>query len=420
MKRQKGLQLFLAIFMMLCCLVGCESTTDYVETPSPSVSLEVEQSTSSETATPSLETSTELPLENTTEPTTDSITEAYTETSTTLIAEDSTFEIIFLDVGQADAALVSCDGEYMLIDGGNVADSNLIYSVLDKRGITELSIVVGTHAHEDHIGGLSGALNYATADVILCPVTSYDSSAFENFAYYADLNGGITVPSVGDKYTLGNAEIIILAVNSDTDANNTSIVLKITYGETSFLFTGDAEYEAEQVLLNSGYDLSSTVLKVGHHGSDTSTSYVFLREIMPQYAVISCGEGNSYGHPTDAVLSRLWDADVTLYRTDLQGDIICTSNGQTVTFTTDKIISDDELLTAPSSSTATVSTVITDTSNTDVDGEILYVLNTSSHKFHYPDCYSVSTMSEKNYATSTEDRDTLISQGYSPCGNCNP
>ncbi|WP_409969856.1 ComEC/Rec2 family competence protein [Bengtsoniella intestinalis] len=420
MKRKKGLQLFVAMFMILCCSVGCESTADYVETPSPSVSQGVEQIILLETPTPSLETPAELPLETATEPTIDSITNTYTETSTTLISEDSTFEIIFLDVGQADAALVSCDGEYMLIDGGNVADSNLIYSVLDKRGITELSIVVGTHAHEDHIGGLSGALNYATADTILCPVTTYDSNAFENFAYYADLNGGITVPSVGDEYTLGSADIDILAVNSDTDANNTSIVLKITYGETSFLFTGDAEYEAEQVLLNSGTDLSSTVLKVGHHGSDTSTSYLFLREIMPQYAVISCGEGNSYGHPTDAVLSRLRDADVTLYRTDLQGDIICTSDGQTVTVTTDKIISDNELLTAPTSNTSTVTGTITDTTDDDSDSEFYYVLNTSSHKFHYPDCYSVSQMSAKNYATSTEDREVLIENGYSPCGNCCP
>ncbi|MFI3292592.1 MAG: ComEC/Rec2 family competence protein [Rikenellaceae bacterium] len=333
---------------------------------------------------------------------------------------DSSFEIIFLDVGQADAALVSCDGEYMLIDGGNVADSSLIYSVLNQRGITELSIVVGTHAHEDHIGGLSGALNYATADVILCPVTSYDSVAFENFAYYAEQNGGITIPNVGDKYTLGSADIDILAVNSDTDANNTSIVLKITYGETSFLFTGDAEYEAEQVLLNSGYDLSSTVLKVGHHGSDTSSSYVFLREVMPQYAVISCGVDNSYGHPTDAVLSRLRDADTTLFRTDLQGDIVCMSDGLTVTFTADKIISDDELLTAPTSNTSSVTPPISDTSSNDSDDNFYYVLNTNSHKFHYSDCYSASIISEKNYATSTEDRATLIQNGYSPRGNCCP
>lgn len=141
---------------------------------------------------------------------------------------------------------------------------------------------------------------------------------------------------------------------------------------------------------------------------------------MPQYAVISCGEGNSYGHPSETVLSRLRDADTMVYRTDLQGDIVCTSDGQTVTFTTDKIISDNELLTAPTSNTSSATDTIVDSSDNDSDSEFYYVLNTSSHKFHYPDCYSVAQISAKNYVVSYEDRATLISQGYSPCGNCDP
>ena len=115
--------------------------------------------------------------------------------------------------------------------------------------------------------------------------------------------------------------------------NNTSIVLRIVYGKTSFLFAGDAEKEVEQSMIDRGVTLQSTVLKVGHHGSYTSSSYQFLRAVQAQYAVISCEKGNSYGHPHDQVLSRLQDADVTLFRTDLQGDIMCTSDGSTVTFT---------------------------------------------------------------------------------------
>lgn len=249
--------------------------------------------------------------------------------------DESSFAVHFIDVGQADAALVLCDGKAMLIDGGNAADSNLIYTYLKKHNITHLDYIIGTHAHEDHIGGIPGALQFATVDVVYCPATSYTTKAFKNFVSAVEKqNVSITVPTVGTTFNLGSATCTILAVNTDKkDANNSSIVMRIVYGETSFLFTGDAEREVEQTLLNKGVTLKSDVLKVGHHGSETSTSYQFLREVMPQYAVISVGSGNSYGHPTDAVLSRLRDAEVTTFRTDLQGDILCVSDGKTVTFT---------------------------------------------------------------------------------------
>lgn len=237
------------------------------------------------------------------------------------VEEGSSFEVHFIDVGQADAALVLCDDSAMLIDGGNAADSNLIYSYLKKLKVKELDYIVCTHAHEDHVGGLAGALNYATVDTALCPVTSYDSKAFKNFVKYLDKQDvEITVPEAGDTYELGSAEFEILGpieIDED-DPNNTSIVLRIVYGETSFLFTGDAGRDEESDILDEDYELESTVLKVGHHGSDTSTSYKFLNEVLPKYAVISVGEGNSYGHPTEDTLSRLRDADVKVLRTDMQ------------------------------------------------------------------------------------------------------
>lgn len=248
---------------------------------------------------------------------------------------DGSFTIHFIDVGQADSALVTCDGHSMLIDGGNVDDSNVLYSVMQREADGHLDYVVGTHAHEDHIGGLSGAFEAVTADMTLCPVTEYDSKAFRDFASCAEQKGGgITIPDVGDTYTLGEAEFTIVGVNSvPDDTNNTSIVLRIVYGGTSFLFTGDAEQEAENVILASGQDIQSTVLKVGHHGSSTSTSEAFLDAVNPTYAVISCGAGNSYGHPHQETLDKLQNKGVEVYRTDLLGDIYCTSDGKEVSFT---------------------------------------------------------------------------------------
>lgn len=358
--------------------------------------------------------------EDSVKPESDVESETESETETEPIPVDpvkSTFNIHFIDVGQADAALVECDGHYMLIDGGNKSDSSLIYTLLKNTKVPKLDIVVGTHAHEDHIGGVPGALNYATADLILCPVTEYDTDAFNDFKKYAVLKaGGITVPHVGDKYSLGSASIEIVGVNSTPDANCFSIVLMITYGNTKFLFTGDAEREAEQVILSYGKNLFADVLKVGHHGSNDSTTYPFLRDIMPKYAVISVGEDNPYGHPAEDTLSRLRDADVKVYRTDMQGDIYCTSDGEEVTFFVERN-ADANTLTNP---VKVVEPSEPESSPADIPVGTDYVLNTNTKKFHYPSCNSVKKMGEKNKSFFTGTRDELLNMGYDPCGNCKP
>ena len=326
----------------------------------------------------------------------------------TELPADSTFEVHYIDVDQGDCSLVLCDGHAMLIDGGESSESSKVYAYLKQHGVSHLDYMVATHAHSDHIGGLSGALNYATVDTAFCPVTDYDSKTFDSMVKYLDKQGiGITVPSAGDEFMLGSAHVQILGPQKNyDDPNDTSIVMKVTYGETSFLFTGDAERTAEADILDAGYDLSSTVLKVGHHGSDTSTSYLFLREIMPEYAVIQVGKDNSYGHPTEDTLSRLRDADVKVYRNDLQGDIVCSSDGKIISFTTTK---NESVQTNPT-------VVVTpDVEEPDDAGE--YIGNKNSKKFHLPTCKNLPAEKNRIYFDS---RQAAVDAGQSPCGNCNP
>lgn len=242
-------------------------------------------------------------------------------------------EVHYIDVGQADAALIKCDGEAMLIDGGNVDDSRLISSYLKGENVDKLKYVVCTHAHEDHVGGLSGALATVSADRVFAPKTDADTKAYKNFKKKVNEQGlSIETPSVGDIITLGAGTIEFLGpvTEKNVDLNCTSIVLKMNYKNTSFLFTGDAERDEEEDILSLGADLKSTVLKTGHHGSSTSTTYPFLRAVMPRYAVISCEKGNSYGHPHKETLSKLNDAGVEIYRTDKSGTIIMLSDGERV------------------------------------------------------------------------------------------
>lgn len=334
-------------------------------------------------------TTTEPPLTSALPPAT-SAKSVETSAPVVVATEKSSFSIHFIDVGQADAALVECDGHYMLIDGGNKGDSSKMYSILRSASVPKLDIVVATHAHEDHVGGLPGALNYCSADLTLCPVTAHDTEAFNDFVKYANKNGGgITVPSVGDTYSLGSASVKILGVNASSDElNDTSIILMVTYGKTKFLFTGDAERVAEQAVLDSGADLSCDVLKVGHHGSKDSTTYHFLRGIMPKYAVISVGDDNTYGHPTGDTLSRLRDAGVKVYRTDMQGDIYASSDGKGVTLSVTRNADADTLSNAGDEPGVVVPPiVVTQATAKQDDPEPApactdYVMNKNTKKFH--------------------------------------
>lgn len=174
--------------------------------------------------------------------------------------------------------------------------------------------------------------------------------------------------------------------------------------------------------MNSGARLDATVLKVGHHGSDTSTTYPFLREIMPKVAVIPVGKGNSYGHPDDNLLSRLRDADVDVYRTDLQGDIVITTDGTDLSIRTEKSASREELLTAGQivQTKPTSEPVVSGSTGGNSAGGTDYVANKNTRKFHYPDCSSEKQMKESNKLYFNGTREELISKEYEPCKKCNP
>ncbi len=360
-------------------------------------------------------------------------------TQTYAASNKDIFEIDFLDVGQGDSILVNCDGHYMLVDGGSPKASSLIFTVLKNKSISYLDYIVATHADADHVGGLAGALNYAKAGTAYCSVTEHDTKAFNSFKKYLTKQGkSIRVPSAGDSFALGSSEVTVLGpvgASKSDDANNNSIVLRIVYGETSFLLTGDAEFEEERQIMNSGATIKSTVLKVGHHGSKYSTSNTFLYKVSPEYAVISVGADNSYGHPTNEVLTRLNRRNTQVYRTDLQGDIHIVSDGKTVTFSTEKnsdsSTNDNNVTTttnetpapeaAPDTNTdiAAPAAAVATTETATPQG-MDYILNTNTKKFHYPGCKSVKQMKDKNKQAFHGSRDEAISMGYSPCGNCDP
>ena len=192
--------------------------------------------------------------------------------------------------------------------------------------------------HADHGGGMKAVIAAFPVHTFYSSVTSSSNGAFQRVMRAAETaNLTITVPGVGDTFTLGGATVTVLGPQKHySDVNDQSLILRVDYGSNAFLFTGDAEYQSETDVLDAGENVRCDVIKAGHHGSRTSTGYRLLYEAQPKYAVISCGAGNEYGHPHDDTLSRLRDADVTVYRTDLNGTVVCRSDGTNLTFTTEK------------------------------------------------------------------------------------
>ena len=286
-------------------------------------------------------------------------------------------EVHFIDVGQADSTLIISGGQTMLIDAGTNDMGDTVVSYLKSLGIKKLDYLIGTHPHEDHIGGLDDVISSFETDVVIMPEKQSNTATFEDVLdALIEKQQGLTAPVPGTKYALGDCSFTILAPLEDygDNMNDWSVGLKLTCGEVSFAFFGDAEKSAEKDILASGADISADVLKVSHHGSDTSTDESFLDAISPTWGVISCGEGNSYGHPCQETLDKLTTAGVELRRTDLHGTIVAITDGKTVSWSTSNNVSVDDA--AINKAAAKKET---------------YALNTSSKKFHLPDCSSYNT-----------------------------
>lgn len=264
---------------------------------------------------------------------------------------DGIMEIHTIDVGQGDSILVIQKDQVMLVDCGTRAKGSTVVEYLKELGINKIDILVGTHSHDDHMGGMAEVIRNFEIGTLYAPDNSKDSITTFWYMDFLDAvserNVNWVYPEVGITFGVGDANVQIVAPNSKeyNNMNNYSTVLRVTYGETDVLLMGDAETLSEEEIMNNGLYIDADVLKLGHHGSSTSSSEKFLNATTPQYAIISAGKGNTYHHPIKSVMERLEDMEITVYRTDESGTIIMSTDGNNITFNVEPgdYLSGDEL-----------------------------------------------------------------------------
>lgn len=252
-------------------------------------------------------------------------------------ADGSRLVISYIDVGQGDATLVAKGGFHMLIDAGNNSRGKDVVAYLKSAGVKKLDVLVGTHPDSDHVGGLDDVIENIPIDTVYLPNAKKSTKTYQEvMKALKSKKKTAQMPELGKEYTYDKNVIIrfLSPEKAYKDANNNSLVVQAAYGKNRFLFMGDAEEEAENDILKKGYDIQCDVLKLGHHGSYTATGKAFLQKADPVYGVISCGKGNSYGHPHAETMARLEDEDVQVYRTDTMGTVQAISDGKNVTMST--------------------------------------------------------------------------------------
>lgn len=332
--------------------------------------------------------------------------------------------VTFLNVGQGNATLIETDGKYMLIDGGDREYASFVVSYLKSAGVEELEYVIASHYDADHLNGVVGVLHAFSCKTVLAADYVTDTRVYDSFCeVVTEQDIELVYPSVGDAYSFGDAEFTIVCPDNYeyADVNDDSVGVRLVHGENSFLICGDAGEKSEAAMLDGGVLLDADVYLASHHGSDGSSSMAFLKAVMPEAVVFSVGADNSYGHPSERVLNDVAEIGAEIYRTDLQGTICVTSDGQSLSWSVEPVgnLSDaidaqnDENDVSKSPGEAAIGTV-------EQAGQETYILNRNTKKFHLPSCSSAEDIKSENRAEFYGTREELLEAGYDACKRCNP
>lgn len=322
-------------------------------------------------------------------------------------------EVYYIDVGQGDSIfIISPEGKTILIDGGEKDSGTTDF--LKSKKIKTIDVLIATHPHSDHIGGLVDIIKNYNVKSVYMPKATHTTKAFENLIL-AIKEKNLKIKPVYEGVTLPFEDINAVFVGPKKDIKNDNLneysaVLKLTYKDTSFLFTGDAENGSEQRMLTSKQNIKADVLKVGHHGSKSSTSTTFLNKVNPKYAIISCGANNKYGHPHDVTIKKLTDKKIKAHRTDKDGTIHAISDGKTIKFET---IKSDKKTNATANSAKKTTAISSNTKSEDKKEEVVYITK-SGKKYHKAGCKYLKSSQIKI------SKKEAIKKGYTPCSVCNP